>query len=239
MTFKPKPVSRAREQVEAQIREAILSGVFKRGDRLPSEAELASEFSVSRTTVREALRALASSGLISKMPGATGGSFVQVIDYRSLGSLIADSIGNTLRLGSINYDEVAQVRRLLEIPSAGLAAVNRTESDVELLDRIISQEKGLTVEDPEVPPLDISFHSAVAEASKNRVLASFVSALHSAIEPVLAVNLTPEIGQTTVRQHEAIVNAIVDENTEAATNAMEEHLSYLQWLRKEQTATDR
>ena len=130
MTFKPRPVSRAREQVEAQIREAILSGTFQRGDRLPSEAELASDFAVSRTTVREALRSLAAAGLISKVPGATGGSFVQAIDYRGLGSLIGESIENSLRLGSIDFDEVIHVRRLLEVPSAGLAAINRTESDI-------------------------------------------------------------------------------------------------------------
>ncbi len=238
MTFKPRPVSRAREQVEAQIREAILSGTFQRGDRLPSEAELASDFAVSRTTVREALRSLAAAGLISKVPGATGGSFVQAIDYRGLGSLIGESIENSLRLGSIDFDEVIHVRRLLEVPSAGLAAINRTESDIRLLERILNREKGVTVEDPEVPQLDIGFHSAVAEASKNRVLASFVSALHQVIRPVLAVDLSPEVGKRTVRQHAAIVKAIVEGDAEAATNAMEEHLSYLQsqGLRKEQTA---
>ena len=228
MTFKPRPVSRAREQVEAQVREAILSGVFQRGDKLPSEVELASGFAVSRTTVREALRSLAAAGLISKVPGAAGGSFVQAIDYRSLGCLIGESIENTLRLGSIDFDEVIHVRRLLEVPSAGLAAINRTESDVKLLNRILDREKGVTVEDPEVPQLDIGFHSAVAEASKNRVLASFVSALHQVIRPVLALNLSPEVGKRTVRQHAAIVNAIARGDAEAATDAMEEHLSYLQ-----------
>src|SRR5918997_4269757 len=120
MTFKPQPVARAREQVETQIREAILSGTFKRGEKLPSEAELADNFAVSRTTVREALRSLAAAGLIFKVPGASGGSFVQAIDYRGLGSLIGESIENSLRLGSIDFDEVIHVRRLLEVPSAGL-----------------------------------------------------------------------------------------------------------------------
>jgi DNA-binding transcriptional MocR family regulator len=80
MAFQPSRVRRPREQVEEQIREAILSGAFRQGDKLPSETQLAEQFSVSRTTVREALRALAAAGLISKVPGVAGGSFVQSVE---------------------------------------------------------------------------------------------------------------------------------------------------------------
>lgn len=231
MTFKPQPVARAREQVETQIREAILSGTFKRGEKLPSEAELAENFAVSRTTVREALRSLAAGGLIFKLPGASGGSFVQVIDYRSLGGVLGDSIVNTLRLGTVEYDEVAQVRRLLEVPSAKLATANRTEEDIETLRRIVDRQKEITFDHPDVPQLDISFHSAIGDASGNRVLASFVTALHHATRPVLAKHLDAKAGRDTVRQHAAIVKAISEGDAEAAANAMEEHLNYLQRLR--------
>jgi GntR family transcriptional repressor for pyruvate dehydrogenase complex len=232
MTFKPSPVRRAREQVETQLREAILSGTFRRGDKLPSEVELAESFSVSRTTVREALRALASEGLISKVPGATGGSFVQVVDHQSLGVLLGESLENTLRFGSIDHEEVAHVRRLLEIPSARLAATNRTDRDLELLNYILARQKGLTVESPEVPNLDVNFHTAIAEASRNRVLSSFVSALHRVTQPVLFLDLSPEVGKATVVQHAAIVHAIADGKAEDAAQAMEEHLDYLDSVRK-------
>jgi GntR family transcriptional regulator, transcriptional repressor for pyruvate dehydrogenase complex len=231
MTFKPQPVARAREQVETQIREAILSGTFKRGEKLPSEAELAESFAVSRTTVREALRSLAAAGLIFKVPGASGGSFVQVIDYRSLGGVLGDSIVNTLRLGTVEYDEVAQVRYLLEVPSAKLAAANRTEEDVETLRSIVDQQKEITFDHPDVPRLDIDFHSGIGDASGNRVLASFVTALHQAIRPVLAKHLDAKAGRDTVRQHAAIVKAIGEGDAEAAAGAMEKHLNYLQKLR--------
>ena len=231
MTFKPQPVTRAREQVETQIREAILSGTFKRGEKLPSEAELAENFAVSRTTVREALRSLAAAGLIFKVPGASGGSFVQVIDYRSLGGVLGESIVNTLRLGTVEYDEVAQVRRLLELPSAKLAAMNHTEEDIETLRSVVDRQKEITVDHPEVPRLDINFHSAIGDASGNRVLASFVTALHHATRPVLAKHLDAKAGRDTVRQHAAIVEAISEGDAEAAAGAMEEHLNYLQRLR--------
>ena len=231
MTFKPQPVARAREQVETQIREAILSGTFKRGEKLPSEAELADNFAVSRTTVREALRSLAAAGLIFKVPGASGGSFVQVIDYRSLGGVLRESIVNTLRLGTLEYDEVSQVRRLLEVPAAALAAENRTEEDIERLRGIVDRQKEITFDHPEVPPLDIGFHSEIAHASGNRVLAAFVTALHTAIRPVLAKHLDSEAGRDTVRQHAAIVRAMTRGDAGAAADAMKEHLDYLQNLR--------
>jgi GntR family transcriptional regulator, transcriptional repressor for pyruvate dehydrogenase complex len=236
MAFKPRPVTRAREQVEKQIREAILSGTFKRGERLPSEAELAEKFAVSRTTVREALRSLASAGLIYKVPGATGGSFVQVIDHRSLGGMLGESVGNTLRLGTVEYEEVAQVRRLLEVPSAALAAANRTQEDIETLRGIVDRQKEVTFDHPEVPGLDIGFHSAIAEASGNRILASFVTALHAAVRPVLAKHLDAEAGRDTVLQHAAIVKAITAGEAQTAAGAMEKHLSYLQGLRDARVA---
>ncbi len=194
--------------------------------------ELAESFSVSRTTVREALRTLASEGLISKIPGASGGSFVQVVDHQSLGLLLGESMENTLRFGSISHDEVAQVRRMLEIPSARLAALHWSESDIERLNYILARQKGLTVESPEVPNLDVNFHTAIAEASQNRVLSSFVSALHRVTRPVTFIDLSPEVGKATVVQHAAIVEAIAARKPEDAARAMQEHLDYLESLQE-------
>lgn len=230
MAFNPRPIRRPREQVEAQIREAIMSGTFRRGDKLPSETALAEQFSVSRTTVREALRALAEAGLVSKIPGVAGGSFVQSVDHRSLGGVLGDSLANVLRIGSISPAELRQLRRLLEVPSAALAAEQRTEDHLAVLDRVVAREKEARVEDPEVPDLDISFHSAVAEASGNRPLASFVAALHRVVRPVESLNLSPEAGRETVRQHLRVVHAIRSRRPEDAAQAMSEHLDYIEAL---------
>ena len=119
---------------------------------------------------------------------------------------------------------------MLVMPMA-LAARNRTEEDVETLRGIVDRQKEITFDHPEVPGLDIGFHSAIADSSGNRVLASFVAALHTAIRPVLAKHLDAEAGRDTVRQHAAIVKAISGGDGEAAAEAMEEHLSYLQELR--------
>lgn len=230
MTFEPTPVSRAREQVERQLREAILSGTFKTGDKLPSEVELSRSFSVSRTTVREALRTLDSSGLIKKTPGVAGGSFVRVVDHQTLGVTLGDSIENTLRFGNIGFGEVIRVRRMLEVPAARLAAENRGEEDLARMRDFAERQKATTVENPEIAELDTNLHVSIAEASENRVLASFVGALHRVIRPALYVDITPPVGKKTVSQHLAIVRAIEQGDPDAAASAMEDHLDYLDKL---------
>lgn len=231
MVFKPAPVRRAREQVESQLQEAILSGAFQSGDKLPSESELGAQFGVSRTTIREALGSLASAGLITKTPGASGGSFVRIVDHESLGVSVGASIENTLRFGNIDFGEINQTRRLLEVPSVRAAAENRTEADIELLRANIERQKNTTVEDPESADLDTRFHTAVAEASKNRVLASFVFALHRVLRQLLFLDISPQEGKAFVQQHIAIAQAIINSDSEAAARAMEQHLDYLDQLR--------
>lgn len=220
-------VLRPREQVEERIRVAILSGELKTGDLLPPEAELARQFNVSRTTVREALRSLTTQRLIYKVPGSRGGNFVQLIDHHSLGSAVIDSVHNLLTLGSIEFTEVAEVRQYLEVPAVRLAAANRSVEDLERLRDIVSRQKAASVDDPEVPKLDEQFHTLIAQASGNRVLASFVSALHHETEPVHYLDLSPEVGRSTVRQHKAIVDAIADRDADAAESAIVKHLTYL------------
>jgi GntR family transcriptional repressor for pyruvate dehydrogenase complex len=222
-----RKVLRPREQVEDQIRSAILSGVLRSGERLPSEAELSRQFDVSRSTVREALHALATQNLISKVPGAGGGSFVRSVDHESLGTVLSESMQSLLALGRIEFEEVSLVRQHLEVPAARLAAQHRTDEDLSQLRDIVKKQKSISVDDPAVPDLDAQFHTAIAKASGNRVLAAFVAALHEQTEPVRYLDLSPEVGTTTVRQHQAIVNAIAAGDQQVAEVAIVEHLTYL------------
>src|SRR5690242_13270134 len=113
--FTARRVTRPRAQVEEQIREAILLGHFAQGEKLPAETELAEQFGVSRPTVREALGSLVGAGLIHKIPGVAGGSFVTTVTPDSLAATISRSVNTVIRLGALQVDELTQVRRLLEI----------------------------------------------------------------------------------------------------------------------------
>lgn len=220
-------VLRPRAQVEEKVRSMIFSGELQGGEKLPPEGELARQFGVSRTTVREALRSLATEGLISKTPGIKGGSFVQSVDYQSLGVLLRDSLHHRLQLGCLRADELAMVRQYLEVPASRLAAEHRSAGDLATLREIVQRQKAISVDDPEVPELDSRFHRTIAAASGNRVLAAFVHALHSETEPVHSLDLSPDVGRETVRHHQKIVKAIGASDPDAAEAAVVEHLTYL------------
>jgi GntR family transcriptional repressor for pyruvate dehydrogenase complex len=225
--FRPERVRRPREQVEHQMRSAILSGEFKAGERLPSEAELAKAFGVSRSTVREALHALKTSGLITTTPGATGGSFVEGVDHHSLAERFGEALANVVQLGTLSYAEVADVRRLLEIPSARLAAENRRPEHLDQLHDVIEKEKTVAVSDPEVPALNASFHRVLADASGNRMLAALVSALHRVTLPLSYIETSAALGRESVIQHIRIASAVRERDPDAAEAAMTAHLEYL------------
>jgi len=225
--FIPQPVLRPREQIERQVREAILSSTIRGGERLPSEAELSRQFGVSRTTVREALRTLTAQNLIRKVPGAGGGSFVQSVTANSLHTSLLSSMNNLLALGTISHAEVSQVRLQLEVPAASLAARHRTDEQLEEMAKIIEQQSRISVDDPQVPELDARFHGVVAEASGNQVLAAFVHALHGATAPVHFLKLSADMSPQAVRQHMAIHKAIKNQDPELAAEKVAEHLEYL------------
>lgn len=220
-------VLRPRQQVEERIRAAILTGELKSGDMLPAEAELARQFEVSRTTLREALRVLSTQHLITKVPGARGGNFVRSIDHHSLGTVVSDSVHNLLALGSIRFEEVSEVRQHLEVSSVRAVALHRSDVDLEVLGEIVERQRSVSADDADVSTLDERFHTHIAVASGNRVLASFVSALHHETEPLHYLDLSPDVGRTTVKQHQAILQAIQQQDPDAAEAAVVEHLSYL------------
>jgi GntR family transcriptional regulator, transcriptional repressor for pyruvate dehydrogenase complex len=225
--FKAKQVIRPRAQVEKQLREAIMSGQFGQGEKLPPETELAEQFGVSRPTVREALTSLVASGLIRKVPGVAGGSFVNTVTPDSLSRMISESVDTILRLGTLDIEELTELRKVLEIPSARWAARNRTDEHIESLRGIVARQRATTIGDPNIATYDFEFHTTIGQASGNRLLASFVAAVHGATHPLEYLEVTPEVGSNTVKQHMAILAAIEAGDAEKAADAMAAHLDYV------------
>src|SRR4029079_5880171 len=138
--FQANKVTRPRDQVESQLREAILEGHFAQGEKLPAETELAQQFGVSRPTDGAALGALVSSGLIRKIPGVAGGSFVNTVTPDSLSQMLSESMDNLLKLGALDVLELTELRRVLEIPAARMAAANRTDEHLQRLSGIVDRQ---------------------------------------------------------------------------------------------------
>ncbi|TDO51691.1 DNA-binding FadR family transcriptional regulator [Kribbella sp. VKM Ac-2527] len=225
--FKARQVTRPRDQVEQQLREAILDGHFGQGDKLPPETELAQQFGVSRPTVREALGALVSAGLIRKVPGVAGGSFVNSVTPDSLSQMLSESMDTIVRIGALDIAEITAVRRVLEIPAAQWAARNRSDADIAKMRSVIEQQKRTTIDDPDIPEYDLRFHTAIGYASGNRLLGAFIAAVHDATHPAQFLDVTSDVAKKTIRQHIAIVAAIESSEPEAAAAAMNEHLDYV------------
>jgi GntR family transcriptional repressor for pyruvate dehydrogenase complex len=225
--FTVKQVTRPRAQVEEQIKEAILSGHFVQGDKLPPETKLAEQFGVSRPTVREALGALVSAGLIRKIPGVAGGSFVNSVTTDSLSQTLGESVDTILRLGALDLEELTAVRRILEVPAARFAAGHRDDDHIARIRAIVERQKTTTIDDPDIPSYDVAFHTTIAQASGNRLLAAFVGALHSSTYPAQYLEVTPTVARKTVKQHMAIAAAIEAGDGDEAARVMEEHLEYV------------
>jgi GntR family transcriptional repressor for pyruvate dehydrogenase complex len=225
--FAVLPIQRPRQQVENQIKHAILEGSLRDGDKLPAEQAMAQSFNVSRATIREALRSLIESGLLRKGPGTTSGLFVQSVDHNSLSRVVSDRLSSILDIGSVTPAEVANFRDMLEVPSARLAAEHRTESHLTKLHDVIDQESSTTYDDPAIPELNAQFHSEIAGASGNRVLAAFVSALHRTAHPLAFVDTDETLGKESVAHHIELYRAIQAQDPAAAADAMQQHLNYL------------
>lgn len=226
--FVAQQVLRPREQVQRQIADAIYDGTFGQGEKLPSENALADMFGVSRPTVREALGALVQAGLVRKVPGATGGSFVREIDAKAVGRLLQDSLSHVVRLGSVNIGEVSQAREVVEVPSARFAALHRSDEQVAAARAVIDRQREIDLDDHDlVSRLDQDFHRIVAESSGNRLLTAFVEALHACTAPVTYLQLSPEVGRETIRQHSRIIKAVAAQDEVAAEEAMRAHLAYV------------
>jgi GntR family transcriptional regulator, transcriptional repressor for pyruvate dehydrogenase complex len=222
-----QPIAGPRRQVEKAIRGAILSGDLQVGERLPAEAELARQFGVSRTTIREALQTLWAEGLIRKIPGVGGGSFVESIDHRSLERTMRQSLHRLLQLGTLRPDELSLVRELLELPAVRLAAVNRGDADLVRLEANTAARRGVAVADPRAADLDCEFHRLVAEASGNRVLAALIAALHTESSPDAQAEDSEEVNDLAVRHHQGIADAIAARDPDEAESLAIAHLSVI------------
>lgn len=216
---------KAYERIAGELRERILSGALAAGDRLPSEAELGGMFGASRSTVREALRLLSSHGLISTRPGAGGGSVVSqprpeaILDYlRTSLTLIADTEDMTV-------EELLEVREVLEVPAARMAALRRQEEAVATLRELVDHDG---VSRDVVFQRNRDFHQRILLVSGNRLH-------HLMAEPVFRLLQQRTTAEPRDRsfwdditgEHRVIVEAIAGGDGEAAATAMRAHLRRL------------
>jgi len=225
-----QPRGTSSEQIAFEIRRFIAQHGLRPDDRLGTETELASEFGVSRPTLREALRLLASSHLVRVSRGPGGGVFVASTQNEGIGRNLSESIATMLEAESVSLVELVEARIHLEVPLAGLAAENATEETAAELEAAIADatsNRDHPASD-EFRLADARFHRAIARTAGNELLRAFTSWTLDVLQPLLVAQVGETIdGDTILRQHRAIARAIRRKQPAAAQRAMRRHLEYV------------
>jgi GntR family transcriptional repressor for pyruvate dehydrogenase complex len=213
--------SKAYETVATELRRRIVVGELAQGGRLPNEHALADEFGVSRTTIREALRLLASQDLIRTAKGAKGGSYVTLPRASDVEEYLESTIDLLTMTQRVTLDDLLVARKIVEVPATRLAAANRREDDVARLRSTLPEDRA---------PWDESkdFHTILIGACANSLI-SF------AVVPIFAIlarhvdgsKLPTRFHKLMSRQHIEITDAIDRGDVDAAGDLMEEHLESL------------
>jgi GntR family transcriptional regulator, transcriptional repressor for pyruvate dehydrogenase complex len=219
----------ATEDVAERIRLYIEREALEPGHRLGREDDLAKQFGVSRPTLREALRLLASSHLIRATKGPGGGIFVANTTEDGLGLSVSKSIATMISAETISIEELLVTRTLLEIPLAGLAAQGATAEQVGTMRELVAEaRRRLSEGEAVLGTLDSELHRRIAEAAGNRLLAALTGWIGDVLQPSVRELIAPAIvEEVAIDQHDDIVEAIARGDATAAEKAMREHLAYV------------
>jgi GntR family transcriptional repressor for pyruvate dehydrogenase complex len=219
--------------VTAQLQDAIASGRFKPGDRLPSERELTEIFEVGRPTLREALRFLEAHGIIEIRAGKKGGSFVVAPSEKTLGN----ALSTLLAFGDAPAADLAEFRLAFEPENAWWAAKRATPDDLETLLELAATA-GTVARSPRdwlrLGEVDARWHEVVARTTKNSIRIGISLGTHDALmRNHVAVMDSMLASGPDGRKHiariardmKAITAAIAQGDTDAARDAMREHVA--------------
>ncbi|GIU35500.1 GntR family transcriptional regulator [Shewanella colwelliana] len=218
--FKPIKQVKASDEVSNQLRSAIFEGRYTAGDKLPSERELIETFEVSRTVVREAIKALEARGLVEIKQGATGGAFVKELTFERLSNDCKD----LFFLGNMSFSEICQARLAIEPVVAGLAAKHCTDEQAKIL-LDANNNENQTLEYPETVLLRSRVHYVLADMCNNRFLTAIDKSL---IQLVGSITHTFQPDTDKIHppgMHQSIVDAVIAGNEVAAETAMRAHLT--------------
>jgi GntR family transcriptional repressor for pyruvate dehydrogenase complex len=220
-------IRKAYEQVADQLRELIVTGEILPAQKLPNEATLAREFGVSRATVREALRVLSTQNLLRTRKGTGGGSFITLPTVDRISDYLSANISLLSATENVSLDEFLELRELLEIPAARLAARRHEPSHVHDLRAAIPESPlRMTTEDQFV--LNRGFHSTLVHSTGNALLAIAAQPIFSVLQTNLQRStLGNKFHKRINEDHLALVEAVDAGDEDAAEQLMLDHLAFL------------
>ena len=216
-------IQQIQKQIIAQIKALINNKNYEPGDKLPSERMLAEKFEVTRSNIRDSIQTLEFYGLVKSIPQS--GTFVADIGITALNGMIDD----ILNLPSPSFKELVEARIFLELKGVKLAALRRTEDDLIHLENALAAYSDKVIRGEDAVQEDLLFHLAIAKASGNPTLNTFMLK----ITPVIITNFEKyhvcdkDTAFNGIQEHKDILDAIRSMDTSEAKNAMKKHFKNL------------
>jgi GntR family transcriptional repressor for pyruvate dehydrogenase complex len=218
----------ASEQVAVQIQHFIQDEGLGPGEFLGREEDLAAEFGVSRPTLREALKLLASGNLIRATKGPGGGIFVAHTAEQGMSRSLSNAIAMMLETGAVTLDELLDARLLLEVPLAGLAAYQPEEATLRRLREAAAAVAAADDDTETIAAMDMEIHRTIAAAAGNRMVQALTGWIFEVLQPSLIEVVHPAVlNSAIVEQHQALLVAVEKGDPARAERAMKDHLLYL------------
>lgn len=221
--FGPIRPKRIFEEICERIRGQIAAGSLRPGDKLPAERDLAEQFKVSRTAVREALRSLENAGLVELQKGAKGGAFIlegKPTFTRSLQDMVS--------LGRISLADLTEARVLIQEVIVRLVCERATEEDFQALERDIDKVEELTRQGRLLEKVDynINFYKVLAEITKNQVIIILIDSLTQILRRMIQ-HIGPDESLDLVQTRRAFMRCLRARDADGAVREMTAHLNKL------------
>jgi GntR family transcriptional repressor for pyruvate dehydrogenase complex len=222
MALRAVKKKRIHEEIIAQIREELVDGRLKPGDRLPSERELSAKFQVSRASVREAIRALESMEVVTAKTG--DGTFVAT----GVEGLLSPLVSIILQQKAVLLD-IFEARKVIEPEIAALAARRASPEEIRQMEETLEEQTRQITRGESGLEADTAFHSLLTQSTKNKVFLrlndAIVDSLYESRERSLHVYGRPA---RSLAGHREILKAIRAKNPAQARNAMLHHLTAIE-----------
>ncbi|MFB3884647.1 MAG: FadR/GntR family transcriptional regulator [Thermodesulfobacteriota bacterium] len=211
------------EHIVEQIRNGILEGLLKLGDRLPPERELMKNFKVSKATLREAMRSLEVLGFLEIRKGASGGAFVTEVDVKTA----RDCFINFLHFKNLSLKDLSEVRLILEPHIAEKAASLITEEDLNKLKKLNEECDYVLKTNPTTVAHmnEIEFHRTIASVTGNPILMFTVDFVENLLIDTKEI-LQPrkEFSRKVLNAHKRVYKALLERNAKKAREEMTKHV---------------
>ncbi|TVQ02170.1 MAG: FadR family transcriptional regulator [Roseinatronobacter sp.] len=197
------------QQIAQTIRDAILNGDLPADGRLPSEAELATRFSVSRPTVREALKRLAAQNLIRTQRGATGGAFVNRLSFAQAQEHLTTTAMLLLSMNRVDFETACEARFALQRACLPMAVQRRSPAHLAAMQAEIARQSSDGLSDEGFCASDVAFHRALIDAAGNPVLSWHLAGAVEAMQPLMnMITFSARSRARIIALHQALVAAL-------------------------------